>query len=186
MDNLYLKFPTIEDKEKIMEYVHEYILDNPKAKPLGMTNETSYEEWLARRINEHNGINLEEDRVPSSTYFLIDNDRFVGHVSIRHNINNEFLSRYGGHIGYGIRPCERRKHYATKMLYLALEKCKELGMEKVLVSCKKENIGSAKTIENNYGVLEEEIFISEENTYFKKYWIDVDNALSNKNCKLRK
>lgn len=181
MTNLYLKFPTLEDEEKIMEYIEEYISDNPNAKPLGLTKETNYIEWLEKRINEHIGLNLEEDRVPSSVYLLIENEEIVGHVSIRHNINNEFLSRYGGHIGYGIRPSQRRKHYATKMLYLALEKCRELGLEKVLVSCKKENIGSAKTIENNYGVLEEEIFIEEENEYFKKYWIDIEYALGNKN-----
>ena len=75
----------------------------------------------------HNGINLEEDRVQSSVYFLMAYGKLVGHLSIRHNINNAFLSLYGGHIGYAVRPTERRKGYATTMLGLALEKCKEFA-----------------------------------------------------------
>ena len=66
------------------------------------------------------------------------------------------------------------------MLNLALEKCDELGLEEVMVTCKDDNIGSAKTIENNYGVLKEVIFIPEENCSFKKYWINVKEALDKK------
>lgn len=147
MDNVYLKFPSIEDKDKWIDYLKEYRLDKPNAKPLGCTEDTNYEEWLNKRTDEHNGVNLQEGRVPSSVYFLMDNDRIVGNLSIRHNIDNDFLSRYGGHIGYGVRPSERRKGYATIMLNLALEKCVELGIEDVMVTCKEDNIGSAKTIE---------------------------------------
>ena len=180
MDNIYLKFPSLEDKDKWIEYLKEYRLDNPKAKPLSCTEDINYEEWLNKITNEHNGINLQEGRVPSSVYFLMCNDEIVGNLSIRHNINNDFLSLYGGHIGYGVRPSERRKGFATIMLNLALEKCEELGIDDVMVSCKEDNIGSAKTIENNCGVLKEIIFISEENCNFKKYWINVKEALNKK------
>jgi predicted acetyltransferase len=63
----------------------------------------------------------------------------------------------GGHIGFGVRPSERRNGYGAKMLALALEKCRELAIEKALVTCDAENIGSAKTIMKNGGVLESEI-----------------------------
>lgn len=180
MDNIYLKFPTIDDKESWMEYLKEYRSNNPKAKPLSCTENTNYEEWINKITNEHNGIVLESGRVPSSVYFLMNNNRIIGHLSIRHNIDNEFLSLYGGHIGYGVRPSERRKGYATIMLNLALEKCRKLGLEDVMVTCKEENIGSAKTIENNCGVLNETIYITEEDCNFKKYWINVKEALSKK------
>ena len=180
MANIYLKFPTIEDKEKWIEYLKEYRLDNPKAKPLSCTENLNYEEWLKKIIKEHNGIDLQEGRVPSSVYFLMNDERIIGNLSTRHNIDNEFLSRIGGHIGYGVRPSERRKGYATIMLNLALEKCDELGLENVLVTCKEENIGSAKTIENNCGVLKEVIFDSQENCNFKKYWINIKEALNKK------
>lgn len=181
MDNIYLKFPSLEDKNKWIEYIKEYRLDNPKAKPLSCTESINYEEWINKITDEHNGINLEEGRVPSSAYFLMFNDKIIGHLSIRHNIDSNFLALYGGHIGYGVRPSERRKKFATIMLNLALEKCKELGLENVMVTCREDNIGSAKTIENNCGVLKDIIFIPEENYNFKKYWINVKEALDKKN-----
>lgn len=178
MNNIYLKFPTMEDKDKWIEYIKEYRLDDPKAKPLSCTEDINYEQWLNKITNEHNGINLQEGRVPSSAYFLMNNDKIVGNLSIRHNIDNDFLSLYGGHIGYGVRPSERRKGYATIMLNLALEKCEELGIEDVLVTCREDNIGSAKTIENNCGVLKETVFIPLENCNFNKYWINVKETLN--------
>ena len=180
MSNIYLKFPTMEEKEKWLEYLIEYRSVNPKAKPLGCTEDINYEEWLEKITDEHKGLNLEEGRVPSSVYFLMDSDRIVGTTSIRHNLESDFLKLVGGHIGYGVRPSERRKGYATKMLNLALEKCSELGLEEVMVSCKEDNIGSSKTIENNGGVLKDIIYIPEENCNFKKYWIDVKESLNKK------
>ena len=75
---------------------------------------------------------------------------------------------------------KEEKGYATIMLNLTLEKCDELGLENVLVTCKEENIGSAKTTENNCGVLKEVIFDSQENCNFKKYWINIKEALNKK------
>lgn len=180
MNNIYLKFPTIDEKEKWIEYLKEYRNDNPNAKPLSCTEDMNYEEWLNKISDEHRGINLAKGRVPSSVYFLMNDDRIIGNLSIRHSIDNDFLSLYGGHIGYGVRPTERRKGYATIMLNLALEKCDELGLEDVMVTCKEDNIGSAKTIENNCGVLKEVIYIPEENCNFKKYWINIKQALNKK------
>ena len=180
MENIYLKFPTIEDKGNWIEYIKEYHLDKG-AKPLGCTENIDYEDWLNKIKNEYIGIDLQEGRVPSSVYFLMIDNKIVGHLSIRHSIDNEFLKRYGGHIGYGVRPSERRKGYATIMLALALEKCNELGLEDVMVTCKEDNIGSFKTIENNGGVLEKIIFIPEENCNFRIYWINIEKVLSKNN-----
>ena len=100
----------------------------------------------------------EDGKVPDSVYFLLDEDRniFVGAVNIRHYLNDYLLS-YGGHIGDGIRPSERRKGYGTLLIKLSLEKCKELGIDKVLMTCAKNNVASRKTITNNGGVLENEV-----------------------------
>lgn len=108
--------------------------------------------------------------VPDSTFFCLDEDRdtMVGAVNIRHYLN-EYLLKYGGHIGDGIRPSERRKGYATKMISLALEECKKLGMDKVLLVCDKDNIGSVKSIINNGGVLENEVL--KEGKLIQRYWI---------------
>lgn len=109
--------------------------------------------------------------VPSSTYFCLDVSRniFVGAVNIRHYLNEQLLLD-GGHIGDGVRPSERRKGIATEMIALALEECKKLGIDKVLMVCDKDNIGSAKSIIKNGGVLENEVVV--DGVIEQRYWID--------------
>ena len=92
----------------------------------------------------------------------------MGAVNIRHYLNDELL-RSGGHIGDGVRPSERRKGYATAMIALALDECRRLGIREVLMCCNKENAGSAKSIMNNGGVLENEI--EEDGHIEQRYWI---------------
>ena len=113
--------------------------------------------------------------VPDSTYFCLDLDEniFVGAVNIRHSLNDSLLFT-GGHIGDGIRPSRRRKGYATAMIRLALEKCRELGIRRVLMTCDADNIGSAKSILHNGGVLENEV-LNEEGQWEQRYWIDLDH-----------
>ena len=115
---------------------------------------------------------LNNDWVPDTTLFCLDRDRniFVGAVSIRHYLNDKLL-KTGGHIGDGIRPGERRKGYATAMIALALEECKKLGITRVLMCCDKNNIGSAKSIIKNGGVLENEI--EEDGHIEQRYWIQL-------------
>ena len=80
--------------------------------------------------------------------------------------------RTGGHIGDGIRPSERRKGYATEMIRLALIECKKLGLDRVLMVCERDNIGSAKSIMKNGGVLEKEI-INPDGSVEQRYWIEI-------------
>ena len=129
----------------------------------------NFDEYLSGFIEEKKGL---PDFVPTSTFFCLDIERdiFVGALNIRHCLNESHLLN-GGHIGDGIRPSERRKGYATKMIALALEKCEALGIKKALMVCSKENIGSAKSIINNGGVLENEIEI--DGVIEQRYWIDI-------------
>lgn len=123
--------------------------------------------------NYCNHLEIREDRsglVPDSTFFCLDEDRniIVGAVNIRHYLNESLLLN-GGHIGDGVRPSERRKGIATKMIALALNECRKLGIEKVLMVCDKNNIGSAKSIINNGGVLENEVEV--DGVIEQRYWI---------------
>ena len=113
-----------------------------------------------------------DGRVPDTTLFCLDRDRniLVGAVNIRHYLN-EGLLRTGGHIGDGIRPSERRKGYATAMVALALEECRKLGIRRVLMCCDKENIGSARSILRNGGVLENEV--EKDGHLEQRYWIEL-------------
>ena len=121
---------------------------------------------------EHLERKTEEDGlVPNSVFFALDTDRdiFVGAVDIRHYLNDGLLVT-GGHIGDGVRPSERRKGCATAMIALALEECRKLGIPRVLMTCDKDNTGSAKSIVKNGGVLENEV-INEEGVLEQRYWI---------------
>ena len=110
--------------------------------------------------------------VPDSTFFCWDEERnlIVGAVNIRHYLNESLLLN-GGHIGDGVRPSERRKGIASKMIALALDECKKLGIKRVLMVCDKENIGSAKSIQKNGGILENEIEV--DGVVEQRYWIEL-------------
>ena len=145
-------------------------------------NHTNQSPWMIFRNDFHDfdyyleNLEIKEGAangwVPDTTLFCLDKDRniFVGAVNIRHYLN-EGLLRSGGHIGDGIRPSERRKGYATAMIGLALKECKKLGIDRVLMCCDKENVGSAKSIQKNGGVLENEIV--EDGTIEQRYWIQL-------------
>lgn len=109
--------------------------------------------------------------VPSSVFYAYDVDRdiMVGAVSIRHYLNDSLLFE-GGHIGDGVRPTERRKGYATKIISLALDECRKLNIDKVLITCNSDNIGSKKSIINNGGVYENEV-IDDDGYIVERYWI---------------
>ncbi len=109
--------------------------------------------------------------VPDSTFFCLDLDRnkMVGAVNIRHYLN-EGLLLSGGHIGDGVVPSERRKGIATAMIGLALDECRKLGIDRVLMICDKNNVGSAKSILNNGGILENEIEL--DGVVEQRYWIE--------------
>lgn len=111
---------------------------------------------------------------PQIPYWLIDNEQFIGPFNFRTELN-EFLMYIGGNVGYGITPKYRRMGYATNGLKLLISKAQKLGMKKLLIAAKEDNIGSWKAIEKNDGVLENIITLPRENTgqKYKRYWISV-------------
>ena len=112
--------------------------------------------------------------VPDTQLICVRNTdgRIVGLLDIRHELNEACLNLYGN-IGYSIRHSERRKGYATQMLALAKEICRTMGMEKILVSCYRDNLASAKTIQHNGGVLENEVTDSHDGGILQRYWIEL-------------
>ncbi len=173
--NLELVTLTSEYKEQLFdmltEWKHDIELNHTNRSPSKLWfhdfhDFDYYAEHLDTKEGEVPGL------VPDTTLFCLDKDRniFVGAVNIRHYLN-EGLLQTGGHIGDGIRPSERRKGYATAMIGLALEKCKKLGIDRVLMCCAKDNIGSAKSIQYNGGVLENEV--DDEGHIAQRYWIQL-------------
>ena len=158
---------TIEDKErrKKMKIGELRRIDN-----LGRMD--TYEKLLIDLENNKFQERIKPEWSPQTTYGVFDNDKLVGAFNIRHKLKEELIN-HGGNIGYQIRPIERRKGYGTKILYLALEKAKELDIKKVLVTCRIENIASSKVIENNGGVYENDYYYEAKNRTYKRYWIDL-------------
>ena len=116
---------------------------------------------------------------PSITFFLIrENDnKIIGMINIRYNVTEEIISKGGSHIGYGIRPTERRKGYNKINLYLGLLEEKKLGEKTVLLECTADNIGSNKTIIALGGDLEKSEIDEWDNLLTNYYWIDVNNSI---------
>lgn len=112
-----------------------------------------------------------EGRVPASLWWLVANEtRILGALHFRHSLNENLL-RIGGHFGYGVRPSERGKGYATQMLKMGLAMAREAEIARVLLTCDDDNIPSAKTIERNGGELHT---VSEvDGLKIRRYWISL-------------
>lgn len=153
-----LVFPTHEYKEKATEYIREFYEYNSEINGSGALDrflrESTYEEWLVKIRKDIDIANVEKPRVPALTYFYVreEDNRIVGMINIPLALS-DFLREEGGHIGYSVRPTERRKHYATDMLKAGVEVLNTIGINEVFVSCDKENLASSDTILNNGGRL---------------------------------
>ena len=171
MSRLYLKFPTLSDKEKVLDFKNEFILSGQKmAGVAGLDRLEKFEDWLSKITRDLKQETCDDGKVPSTLYlsFRGGDNKLVGIVQVRHKLNQHLLD-YGGNIGDCIRPSEQGKGYGTEQIALALEKCRELKMEMVLITCFKSNIASARTIQKNNGILENEVIDTGE--LKQRYWI---------------
>ena len=177
---------TKEYEKELGEMIDERKLDQE-------INHTNHSPWAIFKNDYHDFDyyldNLEikeakDGKVEDSVFFLLDDkrNRLLGAINIRHELNEDLLM-YGGHIGDGIRPSERRKGYGTKIIDLALVECRKLGIEKVLITCDKNNEASRKTIINNGGIKENEVL--EDNDITERYWIDANKILETDRLILR-
>ena len=93
--------------------------------------------------------------VPCTTLWYVEASTYLGRLAIRHRLTPQLLE-VGGHIGYDVRPTARRRGHATAMLRAALPVARGLGIDRALVTCDTDNVGSRRVIEANGGVLEDE------------------------------
>lgn len=165
--------PDTKYKRQYMEMMESWKSAGEQPAPWVLAEDYSDFNAMVKKFEGYSqGLGAGEAFVPNTTYWLYesDSDKIVGAVNIRHSLSDS-LHKYWGHIGYGIRPDERRKGYATQALHLALDKCRGLGLEKIMVSCDKDNIGSAKVIMSNGGVLENEV--EHGGKVIQRYWIEL-------------
>lgn len=151
MEKYYLEIPTIERKDEAVDYVNEFLINKSNANGVGgldrfLGEGKSYEEWLDFVIKCQEKSYAEQiNRVPGITYFTVreSDNKIVGMVNFRFYLKGKLL-KIGGHIGYGIRPTERRKGLAKIQLYLTLLVAQKIGLDKVMIDCTDTNIGSKK------------------------------------------
>ncbi|WP_277291072.1 GNAT family N-acetyltransferase [Streptococcus orisratti] len=141
----------------------------------GLINFDSLKDWLRHVEKFRKGIDIPENRVPSSAFLCIreSDNKMVGICNIRHNLTLPHVFNTMGHIGYSIHPHERRKGYAKEQLRLALIEAGKLGIDRVLLTCDETNIGSEKTILANGGIYENTYHNSEDGSRTKRFWIEV-------------
>lgn len=167
-----LVFPEIKHKEIVQEFINECKNHNSEFAGISRLNELPYETWLKKISDSHLGIVDNPGYVPATTFLVMDEDKLVGFVDIRHQLN-DFLINVGGHIGYMVRPLERSKGYAKALLKESLKYCKEqLQLTKVLVTCDHDNIGSKRTILANNGKYENTVQDENFGTV-ERYWIEL-------------
>ena len=173
MDKIILVKPNLSYADEIIKYKEESLAESPIIDgSAGLDRFSSIEVWLEELKKRSCEDTVPKGLVPSSTYLAVrEKDNYiVGMIDIRHYLN-EYLTQVGGNIGYGVRKTERNKGYAKQMLKLALEKCKELKIKKVLITCDEDNIASEKVILSANAKLEDIRNVDGENK--KRFWIDL-------------
>jgi predicted acetyltransferase len=136
-----------------------------------------FSRYLEVLAEQERGLNLPPNHVPSTFLFAFVATRIVGRVSIRHSLNAS-LERVGGHIGYVVVPEFRRLGYATTILRLSIQIAREkLGIDRILMTCDDDNIGSIRTIEKNGGILENVFSGPDLDKPKRRYWIDRSRAV---------
>ena len=173
MDKIILVKPDLSYADEIIKYKEESLAESPVINgSAGLDRFSSIEDWLEELKKRSCEDTVPKGLVPSSTYLAVrEKDNYiVGMIDIRHYLN-EYLTQVGGNIGYGVRKTERNKGYAKQMLKLALEKCKELKIKKVLITCDEDNIASEKVILSANAKLEDIRNVDGENK--KRFWIDL-------------
>jgi predicted acetyltransferase len=171
---LFLQPPGENDSVLWENFIGELIENGEKIIPAALSfGCEKYCEYLQKVKDYERGKNLPNDLVPCSVYFLFNDkrDKILGCIVIRHKLNDA-LRFSGGNIGYSVPPSERGKGYAKEMLRLALDKCRQLGINRILLTCDKENTASSRTMKANGAVLFEE-FVNTDGFLRERYRIEL-------------
>lgn len=164
--------PSVSYKESYIQAALESYAAGEQPEPDVKLLDEHFADFVERVLSWADSSKPRVGLVPESVYWLIEDGHYIGRVSIRHELNDNLL-KWGGHIGYEIRPSKRRLGYGKEILRLALEEAKELGITRALVTCDEDNIGSKKIIEHNGGILENAVPVNGQTAKKLRYWIEI-------------
>jgi predicted acetyltransferase len=170
-----LSVPHVRYKDYFLDALYELRTERPSIDLLDNLDVESlradFADYVQKLIDQSMGKGLPKGWIPHSTYWIIDNDEFIGMIDLRHELTPA-LEKYGGHVGYTIRPNKRKKGYATKALKMLLPIAFKMGIKKILVTCDTNNTASIKVIESNGGILQDEIQNEGQKVLTRRYWIE--------------
>lgn len=184
MEQFYLEIPSHKRSEEIIDYINEMVTYNSDINGIEVLTKIldgyAFEQVLEYCLNLENEEYVKKiGKAQIKTFLLIrkDDDKVVGALNIRWNLP-EKLKQFGGNIGYGIRPTERRKGYNKINLYLGLIEAQRIGLNRVKLTCEASNLGSVKTIESLDGILERTEVDPYDEVLTSVYFFDVDETVN--------
>ncbi len=166
----------LDMRQDYLDFVEEMYVERPNRYAWVLESvKGNYSGYLKRLQEVQAGINLLPGRVPESMFCLQHRcGQLYGTLRVRHRIDTPYLSQVAGHIGYDIRPSQRRKGYGVLQLALGLEEARKIGLKRVMISCNETNLASARVIEKNGGVFQNLVEDSESpGVMVRCYWIDL-------------
>lgn len=172
-----LIIPTMEYENEIQNFRQEFLTNGGDMDGcLSLRRMENISDWIKQVEDFSSEKTCPKEYAPQTQFIFIRelDKKIIGVIQIRHYLN-EFFEKYGGHIGYSVCHSERKKGYATLMLKEILPICKEMGFEKILITCLKENEASKRVIINNGGIYESTVYEPKDKVYLERYWINLSD-----------
>lgn len=170
---IFLSPPSIAYKDSYLQGLREFQGEGKYLNYHLKRIEEHFEDFLRQLAEQQERDKVTPGRVPNADFWLIDGQEFIGRLSLRYELN-EYLLRIGGTIGYEIRPSKRRQGYGKELLRLGLLEAQNAGLQRVLVTCDEDNLGSKRIIEANGGVFENAVEVEGTTKKKLRYWIGLD------------
>ncbi len=174
-ETLFLLRPDESSIAQYEDYRREFLESGDSMDGTGpMRRIESGRDWLAHVRSYESPDTLPAGKVLATQYLLVreSDGKLLGMLQLRHYLN-DYLARIAGHIGYSVRPSERRRGYARRMLAMALDEARALGLDRVMISCAVDNEGSRRTILANGGVFHSTVWDEEDQETLERYWIEL-------------
>lgn len=177
MEEFCLVKPDLSMQEEISAFRKEF-LDSKDEKMPGCSDLWKFpnaEDWIKYTQDISSEYTLPEDSVLSEQYVYIrkNDQKIVGMILLRKIHKGEDLESYRGNIGYSVRPSERRKGIAKKMLKDILPECKKMGYKSISAICDTHNEGSKQVIVACGGRLEKKLYYKSNSICEERYIIDL-------------